>query len=190
MGSFLLLIHHRKMRSFLCKDLQFCRYFPTFWLSSPHLQTAFLTLFGKSPPFSYKRILYQATDGGTIALDWLMHSDVVEGISQVVNASNPGTDRTPIAIIVPGLTSDSSAAYIKHIAFRLAKEGWNVVVQNHRGLGGISLTSDCVYTAGWTEDLRKVIAHIHSQFPEAPLFAVGTSIGANVLVYRLFFFYL
>lgn len=158
------------------------RYFPTFWLSSPHLQTAFLTLFGKSPPFSYKRILYQATDGGTIALDWLMHSDVVEGISQVVNASNPGTDRTPIAIIVPGLTSDSSAAYIKHIAFRLAKEGWNVVVQNHRGLGGISLTSDCVYTAGWTEDLRKVIAHIHSQFPEAPLFAVGTSIGANVLV--------
>jgi alpha/beta superfamily hydrolase len=78
--------------------------------------------------------------------------------------------------------------YIKHIAFRLAKEGWNVVVQNHRGLGGISLTSDCVYTAGWTEDLRKVIAHIHSQFPEAPLFAVGTSIGANVLVYRLFFF--
>jgi abhydrolase domain-containing protein 1/3 len=51
------------------------RYFPTFWLSSPHLQTAFLTLFGKSPPFSYKRILYQATDGGTIALDWLMHSD-------------------------------------------------------------------------------------------------------------------
>ncbi|XP_020871824.1 phospholipase ABHD3 isoform X1 [Arabidopsis lyrata subsp. lyrata] len=158
------------------------RYFPTFWLSSPHLQTAFLSLFGKSPPFSYKRILYQATDGGTIALDWLMHSDVVEGISQVVNGSTSGTDRTPIAIVVPGLTSDSSAAYIKHIAFRLAKEGWNVVVQNHRGLGGISLTSDCVYTAGWTEDLRKVIDHIHSQFPEAPLFAVGTSIGANVLV--------
>ncbi|XP_010441329.1 PREDICTED: embryogenesis-associated protein EMB8-like [Camelina sativa] len=158
------------------------RYFPTFWLSSPHLQTAFLSLFGKSPHFSYKRILYQATDGGTIALDWLLHSDVVEGISQVVNASSPGTDRTPIAIVVPGLTSDSSAAYIKHIAFRLAKEGWNVVVQNHRGLGGISLTSDCVYTAGWTEDLRKVIDHIHTQFPEAPLFAVGTSIGANVLV--------
>lgn len=111
-----------------------------------------------------------------------MHSDVVEGISQVVNGSTPGNDRTPIAIVVPGLTSDSTAAYIKHLAFRLAKEGWNVVVSNHRGLGGISLTSDCVYNAGWTEDLRKVIDHIHSQFPEAPLFAVGTSIGANVLV--------
>ncbi|CAH2070584.1 unnamed protein product [Thlaspi arvense] len=158
------------------------RYFPTIWLSSPHLQTAFLSLFGNSPRFCYKRNLFQATDGGTIALDWLMHSDVVEGISQVVNGSTPGNDRTPIAIVVPGLTSDSSAAYIKHLAFRLAKEGWNVVVSNHRGLGGISLTSDCFYNAGWTEDLRKVIDHIHSQFPEAPLFAVGTSIGANVLV--------
>ncbi|KFK26628.1 hypothetical protein AALP_AA8G273400 [Arabis alpina] len=158
------------------------RYFPTFWLSSPHLQTAFLSLFGNSPRFSYKRNLFQATDGGTIALDWLMHSDVVEGISQVVNDSTPGSDRTPIAIVVPGLTSDSTAAYIKHLAFRLAKEGWNVVVSNHRGLGGISLTSDCFYNAGWTVDLRKVIDHIHSQFPEAPLFAVGTSIGANVLV--------
>ncbi|CAA7051706.1 unnamed protein product [Microthlaspi erraticum] len=158
------------------------RYFPTIWLSSPHLQTAFLSLFGNSPRFCYKRNLFQATDGGTLALDWLMHSDVVEGISQVVNDSTPGNDRTPIAIVVPGLTSDSTAAYIKHIAFRLAKEGWNVVVSNHRGLGGISLTSDCFYNAGWTEDLRKVIDHIHSQFPEAPLFAVGTSIGANVLV--------
>ncbi|KAL1200799.1 Embryogenesis-associated protein EMB8 [Cardamine amara subsp. amara] len=158
------------------------RYFPTFWLSSPHLQTAFLSLFGNSPRFSYKRNLFQASDGGTIALDWLMHSDVVEGISQVVNGSTPGTDRTPIAIVVPGLTSDSTAAYIKNLAFRLAKEGWNVVVQNHRGLGGISLTSDCFYNAGWTEDLRKVIDHIHTQFPESPLFAVGTSIGANVLV--------
>ncbi|ESQ43657.1 hypothetical protein EUTSA_v10013194mg [Eutrema salsugineum] len=158
------------------------RYFPTFWLSSPHLQTAFLSLVGNSPRFCYKRNLFQATDGGTIALDWLMHSDVMEGISQVVNGLTLGNDRTPIAIVVPGLTSDSTAAYIKHLAFRLAKEGWNVVVSNHRGLGGISLTSDCFYNAGWTEDLRKVIDHIHSQFPEAPLFAVGTSIGANVLV--------
>lgn len=34
----------------------------------------------------------------------------MEGISQVVNGSTSGTDRTPIAIVVPGLTSDSSAA--------------------------------------------------------------------------------
>lgn len=36
----------------------------------------------------------------------------MEGISQVVNGSTPGNDRTPIAIVVPGLTSDSTAAVI------------------------------------------------------------------------------
>ncbi|XAR56312.1 Alcohol O-acetyltransferase [Bertholletia excelsa] len=64
----------------------------------------------------------------------------------------------------------------------MAKGGWNVVVSNHRGLGGVSITSDCFYNGGWTEDVRKVIDHLHSQYPEAPLFVLGTSIGANILV--------
>ncbi|XP_037493784.1 LOW QUALITY PROTEIN: embryogenesis-associated protein EMB8 [Jatropha curcas] len=64
----------------------------------------------------------------------------------------------------------------------MARQGWNVVVSNHRGLGGISITSDCFYNAGWTEDIRSIIDHIHCQYPEAPLYAVGTSIGANILV--------
>nr|KJB16179.1 hypothetical protein B456_002G216200 [Gossypium raimondii] len=91
-------------------------------------------------------------------------------------------DKTPIVIVIPGLTSDSAAAYVKHLAFNLARQGWNVVVSNHRGLGGVSLTSDCCYNAGWTEDLRKIIDHIRCEYPEAPLYAVGTSIGANILV--------
>ncbi|KAJ0509079.1 putative alcohol O-acetyltransferase [Helianthus annuus] len=42
--------------------------------------------------------------------------------------------------------------------------------------------SDCIYTAGWTEDLREVVNHLHCTHPEAPLFAIGTSLGANILV--------
>jgi predicted alpha/beta-fold hydrolase len=30
--------------------------------------------------------------------------------------------------------------YVKHLVFSMASEGWNVVVGNHRGLGGISIT--------------------------------------------------
>jgi hypothetical protein len=30
--------------------------------------------------------------------------------------------------------------YIKHLAFNTAKHGWNVVISNHRGLGGVSIT--------------------------------------------------
>ncbi|WCJ18477.1 alpha/beta-Hydrolases superfamily protein [Euphorbia peplus] len=157
------------------------RFCPTPWLSSPHLQTTFLSLCGKSPTFSYTRRLFKATDGGTLALDWLTPAAVEEGVSNKSDALLQD-EKAPIVIVTPGLTSDSSAAYIKNIAFAMARKGWNVVVCNHRGLGGIPITSDCFYSAGWTEDLRSIIEHIHSQYPEAPLYAVGTSIGANILV--------
>ncbi len=45
-----------------------------------------------------------------------------------------------------------------------------------------ALQSDCFYNAGWTEDIRVVINYLHHEYPKAPLFAVGTSIGANILV--------
>ncbi|GMI87908.1 hypothetical protein like AT5G49950 [Hibiscus trionum] len=165
-----------------CKILQ-QRYLVTPWLSSPHLQTAFLTFHGRPPPVTYRRHLFRAFDGGTIALDWLSYSDVREGASALIDGSTAHKgDKTPIVIVIPGLTSDSTATYVKHLAFNLARQGWNVVVSNHRGLGGVSLTSDCCYNAGWTEDVRKIIDHIHCEYPEAPLYAVGTSIGANILV--------
>jgi hypothetical protein len=42
--------------------------------------------------------------------------------------------------------------------------------------------SDRLYNAGWTEDLRTIIHYVHEKYPRAPLFTIGTSIGANILV--------
>ncbi|XP_058218065.1 embryogenesis-associated protein EMB8 isoform X3 [Rhododendron vialii] len=127
------------------------------------------------------RHLFHASDGGTIALDWLLNTDVSgEGVYR--NSSIAKDDTTPIMVVIPGLTSDSASAYLKHLAFNTAKQGWNVVVSNHRGLGGVSVTSDCFYNAGWTEDTRDVIDYLHREYANATLYAVGTSIGANILV--------
>lgn len=163
-----------------CRVLQ-GRYLATPWLSSPHLLTAFLHFFGRPPAFSYRRQVFHAPDGGTIALDWLMSSDVCED-SICRNNSSTEDDTIPIVAVVPGLANDSTSAYLKHLVFNVAKHGWNAVVINHRGLGGISVTSDCFYNAGWTEDVREVIGYLHRKYPNVPLFAVGTSIGANILV--------
>ncbi|CAN8290016.1 unnamed protein product [Cochlearia groenlandica] len=141
------------------------RYVATPWLSSPHIQTCFLNFNGFPPVFNYKRELFRVTDGGTIALDWLMNSHVIGG-SLHNQKEITKEDTTPIAVVVPGT----------------AKSGWNVVISNHRGLGGVSVTSDCFYNAGWTEDIRVVLGYLQSEYPKAPLFAIGTSIGANILV--------
>ncbi|XP_073000260.1 embryogenesis-associated protein EMB8-like [Typha latifolia] len=157
------------------------RYLATPWLASPHLQTTFLNFFGRPPTFSYRRQLFTVHDGGTLALDWLLASDVAGGPSETSRVIYKD-DTTPLVVVIPGLTSDSSSAYVKQLAYSMASNGWNVVVSNHRGLAGISITSDCFYNAGWTEDVREVINYLHQEQPKAPLFAVGTSIGANILV--------
>ncbi|KAL0360123.1 UNVERIFIED_CONTAM: Embryogenesis-associated protein [Sesamum radiatum] len=157
------------------------RYLATPWLSSPHFQTSFVNFFGRPPVFTYRRQMFHASDGGTFALDWLMHSDVSEAAFQNNHAMSKD-DATPIVVMVPGLTSDSASPYMKHLVFYTAKQGWNVVVSNHRGLGGVSVTTDCFYNAGWTEDVREVITYLHKEYSAAPLFVVGTSIGANILV--------
>ncbi|KAF8719666.1 hypothetical protein HU200_024410 [Digitaria exilis] len=167
-------VYHRVASK--CRSLH-GRYLATPWLASPHLQTLFLSISGRSPSFTYRRQLYTVRDGGTIALDWLLASDL-EGSNESISKD----DSTPLLVVIPGLSSDSSAAYVKHLVFSMASKGWNVVVSNHRGLGGISITSDCFYNAGWTEDLREVVNFLHQKYPEAPLFTVGTSIGANIVV--------
>lgn len=161
------------------------RYMSTPWLSSPHLQTTFLRFFGRPPVFNYRREVFNTGDGGIVALDWLARSDVMEEEEEEEDTRNGEVDKdvnTPIVIVIPGLTSDSDSVYIKHLTFYMAKRGWNVVVSNHRGLGGVPLTSDFFYNGGWTEDLRRVVKHIRSQSPEVPLFVVGTSLGANMMV--------
>lgn len=42
--------------------------------------------------------------------------------------------------------------------------------------------TDCFYNAGWTEDIRSIVNHLSREYPVAPLYIVGTSIGANILV--------
>ncbi|KAI3675939.1 hypothetical protein L1987_85535 [Smallanthus sonchifolius] len=113
------------------------RYMSTPWLCSPHLQTILLHLLVKTHNFRYERELFITSDGGTIALDWLMSFD--ESRFQV-NGDNTVAKVVPLVIVIPGLTSDSDSPYIKHIAYNMAKHGWNVVISNHRGLGGVPLT--------------------------------------------------
>eukprot|EP00850_Spirogloea_muscicola_P003263 SM000013S26432 [mRNA] locus=s13:381294:386850:- [translate_table: standard] len=146
------------------------------WLCSPHFQTAFLHFAVHAPSIDYRRELLKTPDGGTLALDW---ADPPAGGKEGLHA---GSDRTPVVVLVPGLTSDSQSGYILQTVKGLLQLGWQVLVTNHRGLGGVSLTSDTFYNAGWTEDLRCIINHVRELKPNGAVVAVGTSLGANILV--------
>lgn len=45
------------------------------------------------------------------------------------------------------------------------------------------MQSECFYTAGKSDDLGEVVNYLHRKQPETPLYALGTSLGANILVH-------
>ena len=54
------------------------------------------------------------------------------------------------------------------------------MVFNFRGRGGLTLKSPKTYSAANTDDLSEVIDHIKESFPDAPILAVGISLGEFV----------
>lgn len=44
------------------------------------------------------------------------------------------------------------------------------------------MQSERIYNAGWTNDIRDINNHLREEYPDAPLYLVGLSIGANIVV--------
>lgn len=65
---------------------------------------------------------------------------------------------------------------------RARSKGWRVVVFNSRGCGESPVTTPQFYSASFLGDMREVVAHVGSRYPKANLYAVGWSLGANILV--------
>lgn len=59
--------------------------------------------------------------------------------------------------------------------------GWAVCCLNNRGTNSTPLHSSRTYCGAYTGDIRQVVDHIVQRRPNSPLFAVGFSLGANML---------
>ena len=108
-----------------------------------------------------------AVPEGLVTVDWL----------------HPTIDQlsSPICLIVPSLTGSSDSSYVRRLSAKLREAGVRVACYHPRGLGGNPLISRFLYSAGYTEDLRRVVAHARGRYPDAPMLAVGYSLGGSVL---------
>ena len=102
---------------------------------------------------------------GIVSISWLHQPD----------------DDAPICLLIPGLTGDSSTPYVRRAAFALHEAGLRVGCFNPRGRGGNPLLSPFLYSAGYTEDLRRVVRHVRAGYPYASVSAAGYSLGASYL---------
>ncbi|MCW2268683.1 MULTISPECIES: hydrolase [Pseudomonas] len=142
---------------------------PALGLGNPHMQTLWGPLWRKSAALSRLRERLWLTDGDFLDLDW----------------HGPHETSTPLVLVLHGLTGSSSSPYVIGLQQALAGRGWASVALNWRGCSGEPNLLARSYHSGASEDLAEAIDHIRASRPQAPLYAVGYSLGGNVLLKHL-----
>ena len=137
---------------------------PAWWLRNAHAQTLWPALFRRLPKPATRRERLRTPDGDFVDLDWC------------------GAGAGPVVVLLHGLSGSSRSAYIAGLQQVLTKQGLRTVALNFRGCGGQPNDTARCYHSGDTEDFGHVCAELRRREPDAPLAAVGFSLGGNVLL--------
>ncbi|OCR25850.1 alpha/beta hydrolase [Pseudomonas syringae] len=135
-------------------------------MGNPHLQTLWGPLWRRVKPMERQRERVWLDDGDFLDLDWY----------------GPHQLDTPLVLVLHGLTGSSNSPYVAGLQQALAQEGWASAALNWRGCSGEPNLLSRSYHSGASEDLASVVAHLRALRPLAPLYAVGYSLGGNVLL--------
>jgi predicted alpha/beta-fold hydrolase len=108
---------------------------------------------------------------------WLADGDFID-----LDWHGPHELTAPLVLVLHGLTGSSRSHYVLGLQRQLAERNWTSVAINWRGCSGEPNLLPRAYHSGASDDLAEVIAHVQAARPLAPLYAVGYSLGGNVLL--------
>lgn len=180
----------------LCKQATpACRLNPL--LFNGHLQTFWTAVKSQDVPVYYKRRIFSAEDAafaGTFAVDFTVDpyddgSDDDETLPprttyyKDVEFEQIGSlDTKPMLVTLHGLSGGSHEIYLRCVLKPIVDAGWEACVVNSRGCAKSKITTGVLYNARATWDIRQVVCWLRKTFPNRPLFGIGFSLGANILV--------
>lgn len=163
------------------------------FLFSGHLHTAWTLRKEPEIGIRYKRKLFESDNElypGAFAVDFVDHGedDFDEDPSlppltayyrddEVLKSM----DHRPMLIVLHGLCGGSYEPYVKHVLAPLAARGWEACIVISRGCAMTKVTSGILYNARSTWDVRQTVRFLRENFPNRPLYAIGFSLGANIL---------
>jgi predicted alpha/beta-fold hydrolase len=134
------------------------------WLNNPHLQTVWTELMRKKTDVDFTMEQFELECGDFIELAW----------------HEPKYSST--VLMLPGLSNTCASPYVQGMAQALTKVGFNVVIMHFRGYSKKPNRFPHMYHGGQTCDLAEVINYLKLKNINQKVFAIGFSIGGNVLL--------
>jgi hypothetical protein len=143
----------------------FATYHAPRWLPGGHMQTLYAYYLRRAPAYTYRREHWETPDGDFIDLDWLSQPD----------SSN-------LVVLFHGLEGGSSSHYAVSMMNELQRSGWSGVVPHFRGCSGTANRLKRAYHSGDSVEVDWILRRLKQNSADARLYAVGVSLGGNVLL--------
>jgi predicted alpha/beta-fold hydrolase len=143
---------------------------PAGWLKHRHLQTIFPSL-----PWAWReraplrREILDLPDGDSTAVDW-------------VSAGDELPRSAPLLVVLHGLEGSAESSYARMMMQAALERQWRACVLHFRDCGDYRNPLPRRYHAGETGDIRHFLQTLHEQGQTGPIFAVGYSLGGNILL--------
>ena len=143
---------------------------PPWWLSNRQAQTFY-------PQFPWawrkrmqlRREALELPDGDATAVDWPVKADELP-------------ESAPLLVILHGLEGSAESSYARMLMHAAYKRRWRSCVLHSRDCGDYRNRLPRRYHAGETNDIRYFLEQIEARGLNGPLFAVGYSLGGNILL--------
>jgi predicted alpha/beta-fold hydrolase len=142
------------------------RYRPAWWLPGGHLQT----LWGK---FARERRRPELTREVITMPD---------GDSLELHTHQAADQSAPQVLLLHGLEGTLESHYVSGIISAVAGLGWGATLMLFRGCGGAPNTARRFYHSGETSDAAHVYSVVSARHPRSAWYAIGVSLGGNVLL--------
>jgi predicted alpha/beta-fold hydrolase len=140
----------------------------SFLLKNRHIQTLFATFFRKTVELDFDIEKFWLDDGDFVECFWY---------------NKPDTNSTkPIVILFHGLEGSYKSPYIQGMMQSLATNGFTSVLMHFRGCSEKDNLLPRSYHSGDSGDAKAWIEYLSKKYINSPLFAVGFSLGGNMLL--------
>ncbi|KID55401.1 alpha/beta hydrolase [Pseudoalteromonas luteoviolacea] len=138
---------------------------PAWWMRNRHVQTILPRAFRPRLKADVNFEHLTTPDDDFLELAW----------------ANNGNTHAPLVVVLHGLEGNINSFYAKGMLRALTRSGLDAVLMHFRNCSRDVNKRPRAYHSGETQDLSFLIKTLSERFPGRALFAVGFSLGGNVL---------